>query len=159
MRRRILVGARASDQVLSSYRAPARAVTQSLLDAFVNRRMAVIRYQDQHGNLTVREIEFITSTTTSPSGTRSSGIDYVTTCASSGSTGSRASSSSGNNSGSGATTSSSPQGEQDARRCDNGPPRLRRQPWSYEGRPPRGDRDRASHDRSRAADSNNASKW
>jgi predicted DNA-binding transcriptional regulator YafY len=57
MRRRILVGARASDQVLSSYRAPAGAVTQPLLDAFVNRRMAVIRYQDQHRKVTVREIE------------------------------------------------------------------------------------------------------
>jgi predicted DNA-binding transcriptional regulator YafY len=57
MRRRILVGARASDQVLSSYRAPAGTVTQPLLDAFVNRRMAVIRYQDQHGKVTVREIE------------------------------------------------------------------------------------------------------
>jgi predicted DNA-binding transcriptional regulator YafY len=57
IRRRILVGARASDQVLSSYVAPAVAVTQPLLDAFVNRRVAVIRYQDQHLNLTVREIE------------------------------------------------------------------------------------------------------
>jgi predicted DNA-binding transcriptional regulator YafY len=57
IRRRILVGARASDQVLSSYVAPAGAVTQPLLDAFVNRRVAVIRYQDQHLNLTVREIE------------------------------------------------------------------------------------------------------
>jgi predicted DNA-binding transcriptional regulator YafY len=57
MRRRILVGARASDQVLSSYVAPAGAVTQPLLDAFVNRRAAVITYQDQHVNLTVREIE------------------------------------------------------------------------------------------------------
>jgi predicted DNA-binding transcriptional regulator YafY len=57
IRRRILVGARASDQVLSSYVAPAGAVTQPLLDAFVNRRGAVITYQDQHVNLTVREIE------------------------------------------------------------------------------------------------------
>jgi predicted DNA-binding transcriptional regulator YafY len=57
MRRRILVGARASDQVLSSYRAPPGAVTQPLLDAFVNRRVAVIRYQDQHATVTVREIE------------------------------------------------------------------------------------------------------
>jgi len=57
IRRRVLVGAPASDQVLSSYTAPAGAVTQPLLDAFVNRRVAVIRYQDQHVNLTVREIE------------------------------------------------------------------------------------------------------
>jgi predicted DNA-binding transcriptional regulator YafY len=57
IRRRILVGAWASDQVLSSYVAPAGAVTQPLLDAFVNRRAAVITYQDQHVNLTVREIE------------------------------------------------------------------------------------------------------
>jgi predicted DNA-binding transcriptional regulator YafY len=57
MRRRILVGAQASDQVLSSYRAPPGAVTQPLLDAFVNRRVAVIRYQDQHATVTVREIE------------------------------------------------------------------------------------------------------
>jgi len=57
IRRRILVGARASDQVLSSYVAPAGAVTQPLLDAFVNRRVAVITYKDQHDKLTVREIE------------------------------------------------------------------------------------------------------
>lgn len=57
MRRRILVGAQASDQVLSSYGAPAGTVTQPLLDAFVNRRVAVIRYQDQHLNVTEREIE------------------------------------------------------------------------------------------------------
>ena len=41
--------------MLSSYVAP--AVTKPLLDAFVNRRVAVIKYQDQHVNLTVREIE------------------------------------------------------------------------------------------------------
>lgn len=57
IRRRILVGALASDQVLSSYVAPAGAVTQPLLDAFVNRWAAVITYQDQHVNLTMREIE------------------------------------------------------------------------------------------------------
>jgi predicted DNA-binding transcriptional regulator YafY len=57
MRRRILVGAQASDQVLSAYRAPPGAVTQPLLDAFVNRRVAVIRYQDQHATVTEREIE------------------------------------------------------------------------------------------------------
>lgn len=57
MRRRILVGAQASDHVLSSYRAPPGAVTQPLLDAFVNRRVAVIRYQDQHATVTEREIE------------------------------------------------------------------------------------------------------
>ena len=49
--------AQASDQVLSSCAAPADAVTQPLLDAFVNRQVAVITYQDQHSNLTVREIE------------------------------------------------------------------------------------------------------
>jgi hypothetical protein len=43
MRRRILVGAQASDQVLSSYIAPPGAVAQPLLAAFVNRRVAVIR--------------------------------------------------------------------------------------------------------------------
>jgi predicted DNA-binding transcriptional regulator YafY len=57
MRRRILVGAQASDQVISSYRAPPGTVTQPLLDAFVNRRVAVIRYQDQHATVTEREIE------------------------------------------------------------------------------------------------------
>jgi predicted DNA-binding transcriptional regulator YafY len=57
MHRRILVGAQASDQVLSSYRAPPGAVTQPLLDASVNRRVAVIRYQDQHATVTEREIE------------------------------------------------------------------------------------------------------
>ena len=57
MRRRILVGAHASDQVLTSYRAPAGAVIRPLLDAFANRQVVLLRYQDQHLNVTEREIE------------------------------------------------------------------------------------------------------
>ena len=57
MRRRILVGAQRSTRVLSSYARPPAAVTRPLLDAFVDRRVAVIRYQDQQPNVTEREIE------------------------------------------------------------------------------------------------------
>lgn len=57
IRRRILVGAHASAQVLSSYGAPVSSVTQPLLDAFVNRRVAVIGYHDQHSHVTERQIE------------------------------------------------------------------------------------------------------
>jgi predicted DNA-binding transcriptional regulator YafY len=57
IRRRILVGASASAVVLSSYAPPSGRVTKPLLDAFANRRVAVISYQDQHARVTVREIE------------------------------------------------------------------------------------------------------
>ncbi|MGH8869909.1 MAG: helix-turn-helix transcriptional regulator [Actinomycetes bacterium] len=57
MRRRVLVGELASDRVLATYVAPAAGLTKPLLDAFANQRLALIRYQDQHGTLSEREIE------------------------------------------------------------------------------------------------------
>jgi predicted DNA-binding transcriptional regulator YafY len=57
VRRRILVGASASPVVLSSYTPPSGRVTKPLLDAFANRRVAVISYQDQYAQVTEREIE------------------------------------------------------------------------------------------------------
>jgi predicted DNA-binding transcriptional regulator YafY len=57
VRRRILVGASASAVVLSSYVPPRGRVTKPLLDAFTHRRLTVISYQDQHAQVTEREIE------------------------------------------------------------------------------------------------------
>ena len=57
LRRRILVGQTASTQVLSGYRSPRSTVTKALLDAFARRRTALLRYEDQHGTFTEREIE------------------------------------------------------------------------------------------------------
>ncbi|MGH8838688.1 MAG: helix-turn-helix transcriptional regulator [Jiangellaceae bacterium] len=57
VRRRILVGASASAHVLSSYTSPSGTIAKPLLDAFANRRVAVISYQDQHAQITEREIE------------------------------------------------------------------------------------------------------
>jgi predicted DNA-binding transcriptional regulator YafY len=57
IRRRILVGTNASSPVLSSYAPPNGKVTEPLLHAFTNRRVAVVRYQDQHARRTEREIE------------------------------------------------------------------------------------------------------
>lgn len=57
VRRRILVGERASERVVSGHRPPAPGITDRLLRAFLERRLAVIGYEDQSGNLTEREIE------------------------------------------------------------------------------------------------------
>jgi predicted DNA-binding transcriptional regulator YafY len=57
LRRRILVGQTASTQVLAGYRSPRSTVTKALLDAFARRRTALLRYEDQHGIITEREIE------------------------------------------------------------------------------------------------------
>jgi predicted DNA-binding transcriptional regulator YafY len=57
VRRRILVGASASAHVLASYTKPSGRVAKPWLDAFANRRVAAISYQDQHAHLTEREIE------------------------------------------------------------------------------------------------------
>ncbi|WP_211195935.1 WYL domain-containing protein [Agromyces sp. H66] len=57
IRSRILVGSHASAGVLASYAAPPDSVTRPLLDAFANRRVAVITYQDQRAGITDREIE------------------------------------------------------------------------------------------------------
>src|SRR5919197_3079871 len=57
LRSRILVGQTASAQVLAGYTPPRPAVTKALLEAFARRRTARVRYRDQHGTLTEREIE------------------------------------------------------------------------------------------------------
>jgi predicted DNA-binding transcriptional regulator YafY len=57
LRRRILVGQTASSRVLAGYTPPGPAVAKPLLDAFARRRTAEVRYQDQHGTITEREIE------------------------------------------------------------------------------------------------------
>jgi predicted DNA-binding transcriptional regulator YafY len=57
LRRRILVGQTASAQVLAGYTPPRPAVTKALLEAFARRRTAQLRYEDQHGTVTDREIE------------------------------------------------------------------------------------------------------
>ncbi len=57
IRSRILVGSQASERVLAGYTTPPDSATGPLLDAFSNRRVAVIRYQDGNGTITEREIE------------------------------------------------------------------------------------------------------
>jgi predicted DNA-binding transcriptional regulator YafY len=57
LRRRVLVGQPASGRVVTSYLPPRTPVTQALLDAFLYRRVASIRYEDQTGTVTEREIE------------------------------------------------------------------------------------------------------
>lgn len=57
IRRRVLVGASASAHVLASYTPPTGRVSEPLLEAFANRRAAVISYQDRHARITEREIE------------------------------------------------------------------------------------------------------
>ena len=57
IRRRILLGAPASTQVLSAYTAPPASVPNFLLDAFVRQRHARIRYTDHSGRATERDIE------------------------------------------------------------------------------------------------------
>jgi hypothetical protein len=57
LRRRVLVGQPASGRVVTSYTPPRTAVTQALLDSFLYQRLAAIRYEDQTGTFTEREIE------------------------------------------------------------------------------------------------------
>jgi predicted DNA-binding transcriptional regulator YafY len=57
LRRRVLVGQPASGRVITGYTPPRSPVTHALLDAFLNHRVATIRYEDQTGTLTEREIE------------------------------------------------------------------------------------------------------
>lgn len=57
VRKRILVGASASAFVLSSYTSPGADIAKPLLDAFANRQVALISYEDQHGQVTEREVE------------------------------------------------------------------------------------------------------
>jgi predicted DNA-binding transcriptional regulator YafY len=57
LRRRVLVGGPASDRVLTNYSPPQASITQGLMRAFLYQRVASIRYQDQSGTVTDREIE------------------------------------------------------------------------------------------------------
>ena len=57
LRRRVLVGGPASDRVLTNYSPPHASITHGLMQAFLYQRVASIRYQDQSGTVTDREIE------------------------------------------------------------------------------------------------------
>lgn len=57
LRGRVLIGQKASDQVLSAYHHPGRSILSPLSDAFFGQRIATIAYEDQLGRLTVRQIE------------------------------------------------------------------------------------------------------
>jgi predicted DNA-binding transcriptional regulator YafY len=57
LRRRVLVGGPASDRILTNYSPPQAGITQGLVQAFLYQRVASIRYQDQSGTVTDREIE------------------------------------------------------------------------------------------------------
>jgi predicted DNA-binding transcriptional regulator YafY len=57
LRRRVLVGGPASDRVLTDYSPPQASITHGLIQAFLYQRVATIRYQDQSGTVTNREIE------------------------------------------------------------------------------------------------------
>lgn len=57
LRRRILVGGPASPRILSTYTSPPASVAGPLLDAFARQRHATIRYTDQRGRRTERDIE------------------------------------------------------------------------------------------------------
>lgn len=57
LRRRILIGTRASATVLASYTPPTPAVTGPLLQAYLHQRLARISYRDQHSVITHRDIE------------------------------------------------------------------------------------------------------
>jgi predicted DNA-binding transcriptional regulator YafY len=57
LRGRVLVGQPASGRVVTGYTPPRTPVTQALLDSFLYQRVAAIRYEDQTGTVTEREIE------------------------------------------------------------------------------------------------------
>jgi len=57
LRRRVLVGTPASERVMSTYSPPPALVTRPLLEAFVRRRVALIRYEDQSGAVSERQVE------------------------------------------------------------------------------------------------------
>lgn len=56
-RRRVLVGQPASGRVVTTYTPPETLITQALLNSFLYQRVAAIRYTDQAGEITEREIE------------------------------------------------------------------------------------------------------
>ncbi len=57
VRRRILVGQTASERVVATYTPPRPAIAKALLEAFSQRRTAMVTYEDQLGTRTEREIE------------------------------------------------------------------------------------------------------
>jgi predicted DNA-binding transcriptional regulator YafY len=57
IRKRILVGGRASDRVLASYRHPGRETLANVKSAFFNMRILRIGYVDESGRSTTRDIE------------------------------------------------------------------------------------------------------
>jgi predicted DNA-binding transcriptional regulator YafY len=57
LRRRILVGRPASEQVLASFSPPPRRALTGLAEAFFDMRCIAIEYVDQHGATTSRDVE------------------------------------------------------------------------------------------------------
>lgn len=57
LRQRILVGSPASRQVLDSYLEPALGSLAAVAEAFFSQKVITIRYVDQHGGTTTREVE------------------------------------------------------------------------------------------------------
>jgi predicted DNA-binding transcriptional regulator YafY len=57
LRRRILVGAPASQRVVASFAPPQRGAVAGIAEAFFETRCVAIEYADQHGAITAREVE------------------------------------------------------------------------------------------------------
>lgn len=57
LRSRVLVGGRASPDMLASYQPPKAAITQAVFESFMHQRTAHIHYVDAKGAATEREIE------------------------------------------------------------------------------------------------------
>lgn len=57
LRQRILVGSPASKQVMNSYVEPAAGSLTAVAEAFLNQKVVAIRYVDQNGGTTTREVE------------------------------------------------------------------------------------------------------
>jgi predicted DNA-binding transcriptional regulator YafY len=57
LRRRILVGAPASERVLASFSTPQRTALAGIAEAFFNTKCIAIEYVDQTGAVTAREVE------------------------------------------------------------------------------------------------------
>jgi predicted DNA-binding transcriptional regulator YafY len=57
LRKRILVGAPASKQVVASFAPPQRGALTGIAEAFFDSKCIAIEYVDQHGTVTAREVE------------------------------------------------------------------------------------------------------
>lgn len=57
LRKRILVGAPASERVVASFSPPQRSALSGIAEAFFNSRCVAIEYVDQNGAITSREVE------------------------------------------------------------------------------------------------------